>query len=361
MTVTEPGKDVDAKPGDKVRLAAQSTDDYALTRMALEVAKNDEKDFRALQTWPLKAGADGKPVRAATARFVLELPATDYKMGDTLRYRFVATDNRDLTALDSSWGPETTAGQVFSITFNDTAAAAAKNTKLWDELRKQLTGLLDRQVGLRKLSNDLTAQISVEQMQKITGPIAKGQQAMRADMGALAKDFPFEASMKSVQKSLQVLVVEDATSAVDRGSDILLLSETKALVPLATRLRQHQSRIIDVLEALLAIAASDENHSAKVGDSEGADLPNEAQDAWKKLAEDLKKFEKQQKGVIDATAELAKKPKDEYDQNDAKKMSDLAAVQDKWEKFLERPAGGYEQDCGAGSGECDVYWKKWCR
>jgi hypothetical protein len=334
VAVTEPGKDIDATPGDHVRLAAQANDDYGLTGVTLEIAKNEAKEFRVAQSWPLKAGTDGKPVLASTIHALLEVPATDYKLGDTLRYRFVATDNRDLTQLDATWGPQATAGQVFTINFNDTAAAAAKSTKLWEELRKQLTALLDRQVALRKQSNDLTSTVTLGQMQKITTPIAQGQTSLRTDMAALAKDFPFEPTMKLIQKSLQVLVVEDATGAVDRGSDILLLSDTKAMVPLATKLRQHQSRIIDVLQTLLAIAASDEHHATVAADHDGEDLPNEARDAWKKLAEDMKKFEKDQKAVIDSTADLAKKPKDEYDQNDAKKLSDLSAVEDKWEKFL---------------------------
>src|SRR6185369_8646914 len=122
--------------------------------------------------------------------------------------------------------------------------------------------------------------------------------------------------------------------AIDRSGDILLLSDTKPMGALATKLRQHQDRIIDALQALLAIAAADERHAAKVVDKPGEDLPNEAKDAWKKVAEELKKFEKEQKAVIDATAELAKKPKDEFDAKDNQKIADLAAVEDKWEKFL---------------------------
>ncbi len=68
---------------------------------------------------------------------------------------------------------------------------------------------------------------------------------------------------------------------------------------------------------------------------EGDDSPNAATtEAWKKMLDDLKKFEKDQKAVIDTSADLAKKPKDQYDQNDDKKLKDLAAVEDKWEKFM---------------------------
>ena len=337
IAVTSPAKDTDAMPGQQLQLSAQATDDYGLTAISLQLAKNDDKEFHTVKTWPISPGGsdkNNKPALAATINHVLDLPTTDYKLGDTLRYRFIATDNRDLTPLDPTLTPQSTPGQVFTITFNDTAAAAAKSAKLWDELRAQLTKLLDKQITLRKSAQNLTPTNSLPDNRKLTTQISDGQKSLRTDMAALAKDFPFDPSMKLIQKSLQVLVVEDAASAIDRSSDILLLSDTKSLVPLATKLRQHQSRIIDVLQTLLAIANSDENHIAKVGDNEGADLPNEAKDAWKKLSEDLKNFEKDQKAVINASADLAKKPKDEYDQNDEKKIADLKAIEDKWEKFL---------------------------
>ncbi|MCL2648637.1 MAG: hypothetical protein FWD61_16810 [Phycisphaerales bacterium] len=334
VSVIEPGRDIDAKPGDKIALTANVTDDYGVTQVSLAIAKNDEKDFRVIVSWPVK-------MRTATVKHQLDLLAADYHLGDTLRYRFVATDNRDLTSLDAALGgklggggPQSTASQVFTINFNDTAAAAAKTSKLWDELRKQLNVLLDRQVALRKQTDSLTAKTTLDEMRKIAAPIAAGQKSLRSDMAALAKDFPFEPPMKLVQKSLQVLVTEDATSAIDRGGDLLLLSETKPLPSLATKLRQHQNRIIDVLQALLAISSADERRSEKAVDKSGEDLPSEARDAWKKVAEELKKFEKDQKAVIDATAELAKKPKDQYDAKDNQKIADLAAVEDKWEKFL---------------------------
>jgi hypothetical protein len=335
ITVSQPGRDVDARPGDKLALVAQATDDYGLSQVRLEMSQNEEKDFRIAQTWAMDKGKDGAPVRAATVRHTLDLPEGQFKYGDTLHYRFVALDNRDLTPVDPGMGPQTTVGQTFTVTFNDTAAEAAKTSRLWEELRQKLSALLDRQIALRKSADALKPALSVDALQKIAQPIHEGQAGMRTDIASLAKDFPFEPSMKLVQKSLQVLAVEDASSAVDRGADILLLTDTRTLTPLATRLRQHQSRIIDVLQTLLAIIAADQQQLAHAADHEGSgDLPNDTREAWKKLADDLKEFQKEQKGVMDATADLAKKPKDQFDANDNQKLKDMANIEDKWEKFL---------------------------
>jgi hypothetical protein len=334
VLVTEPGRDIDAKPGDKVSLEMQATDDYGLTQVRLEVAKNSAKDFKAVQTWAVGPGKDGKPVRALTVRHVLELPMEEYKFGDTLRYRFVAVDNRDLTAVDATLGRQTTAGQVFGISFNDKSAVTAASAKTWEELRKKLAAILEKQVALRKSADGLTVGMAVAEMRKVCGPIAEGQKGIKTDLTSVTKNFPFEPSMKLVQKSLEVLAMEDAAEAVDRGADIMLLSDGKTLRPLATRLRQHQNRIVDVLQTLLAMVAADQERLTKGTEHDGSDPLTDAKEAWKKLAEELKKFEKEQQGVIDASAALAKKPKDRFDANDLKKLADLAVMEDKWEKFF---------------------------
>lgn len=337
ITVTEPARDVDARPGDKLALAAQAADDYGLTSVTLETAKGKE-EFKAVKTWPGKAG------KTLAVRHVLDLPADQYKYGDVLRYRFVAVDNRALTMLDSTWGPQTTPGQVFTISFNDTAAAAAKAGKLWDQLREKLTALLDAQIvlhqgaqklpGGREARNVVASAETLPGYKQSVGEIGSGQKKLRTGISTLAREFPFEPSMKLIQKALQVLAVEDATAAVDRAGDITLLSDPQALTPLCTRLRQHQARIIDVLQTLLAIAKSQQEKPTQVADKEGGDLPNEAKKAWEKLKDDLKEFQKEQKKVIDSTADLAKKPKDQFDKHDEQKLKELAAIEDKWEKFL---------------------------
>jgi hypothetical protein len=334
IAVVEPGRDIDAKPGMKIPLEAQGTDDYGLTGLQFEIARNDEKEFRTLSSWPIGKARDGGASKAATVHYTLELPADQYKLGDTLRYRFVAIDNRDLLADDPAGGPQSTRGQVFTISFNDTSLAALKTSKRWDELRQKLGELLEKQIALRLQAAGLVPGLAIDGLQKLAAPISSGQKQLRDDMAAIAKDFPFEPSMKLVQKTLQVLAVEDATSAIDRSADLLLLTDTRSLNPLATRLRQHQSRIIDALQTLLAIAAADQGQVASTADHTGGDAPADPREAWRKLADELKKFEKEQRGVIDATAELAKKPKDQFGEEDNKKLKDLAAIEDQWEKFL---------------------------
>jgi len=335
ITVSEPGRDLDAKPGELVRLAAQAGDDYGLTEVRLEIAKGVDGEFKPAQTWPIGKDPTGKPLKGFNLKYELPLAAANYKNGDVVRYRFAAVDNRALTNLGPDMGPQTTTGQTFTISLSDSTVTEAKTTKAWDELRKKLQDLLDREGKLHEDARPILPKLAIDEVKKITGPIGDGQRSLRTDMAAIAKDFPFEPPMKLVQKTLQVLVTEDATAAVDRAADIMLLSDTKTLGPVATKLRQNQSRVIDVLESLLAIANTEQNKPSSVVAKDGDEDPNTAQtDAFKKMLDDLKKFDKEQKAVIEATADLAKKPKDQYDQNDEKNLKALAAVEDKWEKFM---------------------------
>ena len=73
--------------------------------------------------------------------------------------------------------------------------------------------------------------VTLEDMRKIDAGVSTGQKGVKADLEAVAKEFPFDSSMKLVQKALQVVSMEDGASAVDRSADILLLSDVKSLPP----------------------------------------------------------------------------------------------------------------------------------
>jgi len=341
--VTEPGRDMDAKPGQTIQFAAAETDDIGLTEVRLEVAhtkanapKGAADNWTTAKSWTFDKAADGKPVRGISVRHAMTLDPAQFALGDMLRYRFVGVDNRTLPGLGENGadlGRQTTVGEVFTINISDTAAAAAKSTQLWDQLRKQLQAILEKQVALRNTVRDAKPK-DVTEAKTIAKRTGDGQISVRSDIDKLAKTFPFEPKMKLIQKTLEVLTLEDATTAIDRSNDLALVSDLKAAPALAGKLLDSQNRIIDTLQTLLAIASAEEDKSKQIASSTGGDIPSDPNEAWKKLEDKLKEFEKQQKQVIDATADLAKKPKDQWDKNDQANAKAAAAIEDKWEKFL---------------------------
>ncbi|MHC4506318.1 MAG: BAR domain-containing protein, partial [Planctomycetota bacterium] len=69
-------------------------------------------------------------------------------------------------------------------------------------------------------------------------------------------------------------------------------------------------------------------------DEEGSDLPDEVAEKLKDLAEQLKEFMEEQRKVISSTEDLAKIPVEEFTEDDKAKQEALAAIEEKWEKFM---------------------------
>lgn len=67
----------------------------------------------------------------------------------------------------------------------------------------------------------------------------------------------------------------------------------------------------------------------------GADLPPEAADKLRELAEKLREFARQQKKIIEATENLAKKPVEDFTEEDEQKLKALAQAEDDWSRFME--------------------------
>jgi hypothetical protein len=336
VTVAAPGRDIDALPGTYLDLQSTCTDDHGLTQIALQTAPATPTDapFTTIKTWPISEDTQHHPALNAMIRYTLDLPSNQYRLGDALRYRFTATDNRALTSVDPTFTAQTTFGQVYTIAFSDKNAEAAQESAAWEQLRKKLQAILDHQIALRTTTLTLLPTLPLSDIHTHAGELATGQGQVTASINDVVDHFPFLPGMALVRKTLPLIVAQDASPAEDRAHDLALLANPQTLSPIAIGLRDHQSRIIDALQALLAIVAAQKDHALDASAQAGEAPPDQARQHWQKMLDSLASFEKSQRAVIDATADLAKKPKDQFDQNDDKKLASLIATQDKWEKFL---------------------------
>ena len=66
----------------------------------------------------------------------------------------------------------------------------------------------------------------------------------------------------------------------------------------------------------------------------GGDLPDDVQKKLKDLKDKLDEFLKQQKKVIEATENLAKKPVEDFTEKEKQLLKELAATEDEWAKFM---------------------------
>ncbi|MGB2755672.1 MAG: hypothetical protein WBE00_11280, partial [Phycisphaerae bacterium] len=87
-------------------------------------------------------------------------------------------------------------------------------------------------------------------------------------------------------------------------------------------------RILDILPRLADAVRADQNRL------DASDLPPDVQAKLQALRDRLKEFIDQQKKVIEATKELAKRPVDDFTEADQRDLKKLEAIEDQWEKFL---------------------------
>ena len=96
-----------------------------------------------------------------------------------------------------------------------------------------------------------------------------------------------------------------------------------------------QDRIIDVLRRLLGeIRKESADLLAEMKKRPDTELPADVKDKLSDLKDKLDEFLKQQKKVIEATENLAKKPVEDFTEKDKQLLKDLAAAEDEWSKFM---------------------------
>jgi hypothetical protein len=323
-----PNHDCDLAPGAKLPTLIRVSDNYGLTDARFYAGKQGSEcrevhGFSGLVSGKIKADLP----------FTLEMPPGTVK-GDVIVYYATVTDNRSLPKVA---GPQTTASQRFKVTVQDAAEVAAEKAKRYDELRARLTAILQWQLAARvdtgicwKKHKDLPALAATAKT------VQAAQKRIRADLLNLAEKFPFDKDMTTIQQAVAMLANNEARLAADQAGVLAQLADLARRDKSCQLLSATQGQIIDALETMLAILPSlSAGLKEKENGPKAGDLPPEALEKLKALDEKLAAFLDDQKKVIAATERLNKKPVDALTAEDEKTLKDLAAVEDKWEKFMD--------------------------
>ncbi len=140
---------------------------------------------------------------------------------------------------------------------------------------------------------------------------------------------------KRVRDVLFGLSQNELASAVQGLEMLLQAPQGQNAAEQAKRIAAAQDKAIDVLKRVLGVIETMEQETKKEKEQEdGSDLDDDVEDQINDLMDKLKDFVKEQKKVIEATEDLAKIPVDDLTDEDEKKFKELAATEDKWEKFF---------------------------
>jgi hypothetical protein len=333
-----PAQDTTVAPKAELKLSARLKDDVGLASARVMMATSADGPLTMVQELPLSG-------TAYDLAYVLNVPDEARVHGKSIKVQVEVTDNRDFGALVNTGlgsptsakdaGAQTTRSAIYEIKFRDPDEIAKEQKEQLDQLRALLMEMLKKQTALHDLA-------AVWKPSLATMPrIHDGQGELKQMMEQTASTFPFEPEDKIVQKMLLVLIQNPAREAIDLSQQIQTEPVEGEKIKLNKELESRQRRIIEVLETLISRLNNPISPTTQPA-KRGGDL--EAQrEKYKELDEALKKFMADEKRIADATASLAKKPVDNFDDNDKKLLEELKQSQDKLDAFMQEKIADFSK------------------
>ena len=308
----------------------------------------------------------------------LKIPG-DLTEGDQVIFRIVVTDTRNVPAAQAggvALGPQEGSSVRRTVTIvsrenrAEQVAVDAENVRaaIWKILEKQLQVRVD--TGLAGATPEVrTLQVAIQrdaaQLAQAAPEGEKGERkSIRRRLGILATGEMQTAVQEcdrlvgglavggtnSNDPSAATPVVTPAMTPVGTpDSENLPVPEAKpndentenggdaAIASSVAELIASQDRIIAELRSILGVARSvvAKSEEALQRKRAGGDLPDDVKKKYEEAQKKLEEFLKTQRKVMEASQELAKKPVEDFTEEDEQKLKDLAATEDEWARFLE--------------------------
>jgi len=327
-----PQTDLTLAPTQKLTIKAALHDDYGIASTRLLVGFGDSAPA-------IVAGSEHTFANMAldqTAEFPLELTAEQSRHDASITVQVEVTDNRDLTNLSQELGPQTTRSSTVAIRFQDPGQIALQTEQQAERLAARLKEMIKTQQELRAKTMALKPIDDKTSINRDNATaVASGQTALRDQMAQTAATFQFDDHTRIVQKGLQILSAGAATDAADVAYQLAAEPLPAGQARQGGALLSRQQSIVDALSALLArLNSTDAPTTQPPQVSPSGSIPARAE-AFRKLDEALKQFEKEQQRSLSQLASLVKKPVDNYDEQDKKKLDDLRQTQEKLDAFLQ--------------------------
>jgi hypothetical protein len=337
VQLVEPARESTVAISTKTPLVVRASDDYGIGQVDIQSrtetagADSSRPEVKTVATWSKFAGT------GAVLNHMLDLDSAGVKAGQTIWVRAIARDRRSIDLPELKLGPQESATpwQAIHIVASD-AKAKAELAQL-DSLRTALTKILQEQLKARAAAVGLPKLSTVAEAAKLAADLHDQQTAIqKATTGVVdsmgSSDEPERLTIKRV---VSKLALGEMVQAVRQSEALEQVREMPLLGKPAAELMATQDRIVDVLRRLLGeIRKESADLLAEMKKHPDTELPSDVKDKLKDLKDKLAEFLKQQKKVIDATGDLAKKPVEDFTDKDKQLLKDLAATEDEWAKFM---------------------------
>jgi hypothetical protein len=338
VQLLKPAHDTTIAVGGDLPVAVRASDDYGLREVRVEWKLASERESspaeaaQCLQIWPQSTAAT-----AATVAEAVPTEALGFTAGQAVLIRAVAVDRRHISSGDKPLGPQETASPWRRIRVIAEQEAAAESLARLEGFHARLWAILQTQIrarlGTSQWARSDTLEAAVPLVQSVLGKqvqVQRATQQLADETDAAAGD-----ADRAAKRTLGQLARDEMLLAVSQTESAAREDELTGLVSHVPPLSRTQDAIIAVLRKLL-----DRNRQAiserlaEWKDRPGGDMPSDVQEKLEMLNERLHELTKQQRRVIEATENLAKKPVEDFTQQDEQLLRELAASEDDWSRFL---------------------------
>ncbi len=337
VQLVEPVGECRLAPGAKPRIVVRAHDDSGLGLVRIET--------RSETTAAAGAGSEATPL-VSWSKFAspgvvlsqtLHLDRARYQPGQTVWVRALAQDRRQIDLPGRKLGPQESATPWQPIRIVAAEVQSRAELARLDSLHAALSKILQDQLRARALAAGLTGLTLEQEASKLAADLRDRQSAIqKATATAIDSigevDNPDRLAIKHV---VNKLAFGEMIQAI-RGAEALehIPTPSERARPSADFLAI-QDRIVDVLRRLVGeLRGETADRLAEMKKRSSTELPPDAQGKLRGLKDKLQDFLKQQKKVIEATENLAKKPVDDFTEEDKRRLKELAATEDEWSRFL---------------------------
>ena len=364
IELLKPARQDSAAPGADVPVMIRAQDDHGVGRVRLEMKIRNSESEGAAEPKPseekpgeAKPGADakgeGKGDDAPITRVQewtkfegnttvvlshrLELKADKVKPGQSVMIRAVAADKRDFAEWGLDLRPQESASGWHVIKVIAPEAKAQAAIEQAESLRSAIWKLLEKQIRTRLTVASIKQKSELAQRTSVSGEV-RGQQIeiqkAAMDLVGTIKETDQE-DRRTIKRILSQLAFGAMLEAVQLCDELVKQTTVEGFDAPVPKLMSAQDKIIETLRGLLDVSRQAQGEVLReMAKRPGGDLPDDTRKKLEEIKKKLEEFLKQQKKVIEASENLAKKPTEDFSEQDEQLLKTLAASEDEWSKFM---------------------------
>jgi hypothetical protein len=215
---------------------------------------------------------------------------------------------------------------------------AAETLARQESTRSRLWAILQAQLRARAMTAELTSAGELSDALRLAQDIRQRQVGVQTDTADLAASLSVDEGEEEAgwRQALTKLAHEEMLRAAKQADAVAQIQALEQAAERGEPLVALQDQIIEALRKLLELARRAASATlAEMPDRAGGDLPDDTLEKLRGLDEKLREFIEQQRRVIDATESLAKKPVEDFTEEEEQLLKELAAAEDEWSRFME--------------------------